>query len=251
MSNIKSLLDDIINDTNNSYTDVKPEDAISNNEIKFFDKGAFREKLSKLVLKDIVHAMMHDEVSDVDEMIDTSIMKHIHDDYKGTCFGYLNDSCKKTNSPLIQDVIQEIDNKTNEIADDIKMKKCDDCGDSVDVKDIVKNVDSYEELRNKLKEKVSNKVIDDVAKVIATSNDAPVFNNLDDKLEKIDDDVTSESMILKMSGKIVLEEYMETKTKMDTETATSHAIVEYCINEMDTLFKQHDMTNLFHAKYAY
>lgn len=249
MANIKSLLDDIISDTNNSYTDVRPTEAIGNNAIKSFDKNAFREKVSMFVLKDIIHAMMHDEVKDVDAMVDKAIMKHIKDDYKGTCYGYLCDSGKKLNSPLVQDIIQEIDDKTEEVAADVKLKKCDDT-EEVDVKDVLKNVTSYEELREKLKANVSQKVINDVSKVITQSSDAPVFNNLDEKLEKVDDEVTSESMILNMSGKIVFEAYAETKTRMDTEEALSQAIVEYCINEMDVLFKQHDMSNMFYAKYT-
>lgn len=251
MSNIKNLLDDIINDTKNSYnsSDRNIEAEKLNNEIKVFDKVNFREKLSMFVLKDIIHAMMHDETKDLDEMIDMAIMKHIHDDYKGTCYGYLNKACDNIKSPLVQDIIQEINSKTDDVAPKVAYKKCEDDADKTDISDIVKNVADYDELRQKIKDRVSKKVIDDCAVVIAKSNDAPVFDNLDDKLVDAEE-TTTESMIINMSGKIVYEHYTATKETMDTETALNHAIINYCINEMDMLFKHNEMNNMFYAKYA-
>lgn len=252
-SDIKGLLDSIINNTNNSYPDkTEPQ---NNTTIKF-DKGEFRERMSMYVLKDIICAMMHDETKDLDHMIDESIMKHIHDNYNGSCYCYLKNSRDRLSSPILGDIIQEIDNKTEEVAKTISEKKDPCVAESVDVKVILKDVTNYDELREKLKEQVSQQVVDDVTKVITTSNDAPVFDDLDEKLEKDDqsnetpptgEDVTNESVILRMCGSIVTESAIN-GNRISTEEGMNRAIVEYCIAEMDTLFKQRPKVSIY-AKY--
>ena len=83
MSNIRSLLNDIISDTDNSYKSIEEKVNTDNVETVTFNKNAFREKISMFVLKDIVSAMMHDETDNLDCMIDESIEKHITDNYSG------------------------------------------------------------------------------------------------------------------------------------------------------------------------
>lgn len=257
-NDIKGLLDSIINDTNNSYPG-RPggEDTSVNNMTTAtghsnpvrFDKGQFREKLSMFVLKDIVCAMMHDETENLDDMIDRSIERHMHDNYHGSCYGYLTHARDKLKSPLLGDIIQEIDSKTNEVADTISKKKDPEVADKVNVKDILKDVDNYDELRERLKKQVSEQVVADVTKVITSGNDAPVFDDLDEKLtdKKKTDDVTSESVILRMCGAIVTESAMEGH-QMSTDEGINQAIVEYCISELDALFKQNPKVSIY-AKY--
>lgn len=250
MSNdIKELLDSIIDNTNNSYPDKKHCCGDSHDCCTVtFDKGQFREKLSMFVLKDIICAMMHDETKDLDSMIDESIMQHIHDNYNGSYYGYLMNSRDKLNSPILSDIIQELDDKTNEVAHIISNKKDTDVAEKTNINDVLKNVDNYDELRAKLKDRVTQKVIDDVAGVAVTSNDAPVFDKLDEKLTKTDtNDVTEESVILRMTGSIVTESAIA-GNRMSTEEGINRAIVQYCLNEMDFLFKQTPKVSVY-AKY--
>jgi len=255
MPDIKDLLNDIIHDTDNSYTDTsgkKPE----NPNVQYFDKGQFREKLSMNVLKDIICAMMHDETKDLDGMIDASIMRHINDNYNGSCYCYLKTACDKLKSPILGNIIQEIEEKCNCVAQEACETKDPKAAErSIDTKEILRNVDNYKELRERLKQKVSQQVIQDVSNAI-TGNDAPVFPNLDksladkakektenkEKMPPLSDDVATESVILKMSGAIVTESYMN-KQPISTEEGMNRAIVEYCIVQMDALFKQYNNSN--------
>lgn len=250
-NDIKNLIDSIIDDTNNSYP--KASEARDGEAIVKFDKGEFREKLSMQVLKDLICAMMHDETKDLDGMIDASIMRHIRDNYQGSCYGYLVGSRNTLNSPVLNDIIQEIDDKTEEVAETVCRTKDKCVAEGVDVQVVLKNVENYDELREKLKEEVSKKVVEDVSKVITTSNDAPVFDDIDEKIEVKDtnektndvdnsepmplDDPTNESVILRVCGAIVTESAMA-GNRISTEQGINQAIVEYCITEMDKLFKQ-------------
>lgn len=252
-SDIKHLLDSIIKDTHNSYPErgeLRREDDDHVHHHHYhpttFDKGEYRERLSLYVLKDLVCAMMHDDTDDLDNMINSSIMRHIRDNYNGTCYGYLATARDRLKSPVISDIIQEIDDAAEDVADQVSLTKDPSVADNINVDNILKNVDNYEELREKLKESVSNKVVDDVAKVVTTSNEAPVFDNLDDKLAKKDEkkDTTTESVILRMCGAIVSESAME-GNQISTEEGLNRAIVEYCINEMDFLFKQNAKKSAF------
>ena len=247
MSTIKNLLDSIIDDTDRSYP--KATEARDDETTVKFDKGEFREKLSMYVLKDLISAMMHDETRDLDGMIDQSIMQHIRDNYNGSCYGYLMGSRDTLNSPTLSDIIQEIDDKTEEVAETVSRTKDGCVAESVDVQVILKNVENYDELREKLKEEVSKKVVDDVSKVITTSNDAPVFDDIDEKIEVSDnntndDNPVTESVILNMCGVIVSESAMA-GTVVDTREGFERASIEFCINEMDQLFKQKPKVSMY------
>ena len=258
-NDIKSLLDSIIDDTNNSFQ-KKNDIVVKNNSVGAvhhhnnfhpvtFDAGKFREKLSLYVLKDLICAMMHDETTDLDGMIDESIQRHIHDDYNGTCYGYLCNARDRLKSPLIGDIIQEIDDKTEDVEDALNnTKDADLMNGEIDTKELLKNVDNYDTFRDKLKEQVSKKVVDDVSGVITQRNDAPVFDDLDEELTKTDkDDVTNESVILRICGSIVTESAIA-KKPISTEEGLNKAIVEYCIAEMDYLFKADPKVSIY-AKY--
>lgn len=305
---IKDLLNDIIDDTNKSYpeknkarllradddADEEERGTITGSNPQTFDRGEFKEKLSLYVLSDLVHAMMHDETKDLDGMIDDSIMKHIHDDYHGTCYGYLCAAGDRLKSPILKDIVQEMDDITDETEDKLQETKDPDVADpdNVDMDEMLKNVSNYDELRIKLKDAVSKKVVDDVSNVISKSNDAPVFDDLDEKLaeepekdnesldgdtidttgsdmetsappESSDDspsvdmnsvseptplddesDTTTESVILRMCGTIVTESAIEGK-RMSVEEGMNQAIIHYCINELDYLFKARPRVSIY------
>jgi len=248
-NDVKSLLDSIIDDTDNSYpkgkgghTSIGPVGSHSHPQT--FDSGKFREKLSLYVLHDLVVAMMHDETKDLDDMIDHSIMRHINQEYNGSCYGYLCGARDRLKSPLFSDIIQEIDDKTDKVKDEIKETKDDEeaLNGEINIQDILKNVTDYEEFRDKLKEVVSNKVVDDVAGVITKRNDAPTFDDLDEVMVKKDadkvkeEDTTQESVILRLCGAIVTESAINNEP-ISTEQGLNMAIVEYCLNQMDFLCK--------------
>jgi hypothetical protein len=120
---------------------------------------------------------------------------------------------------------------------------------------MLKDVEHYDELRDKIKAEVSQKVVEDVSQVIIRSDQAPTFEKLDESLEKkkkdktstddtLSDDIATESVIMRMCGSIVTEAAMN-KTPISTEEGLNRAIVEYCIVQMDALFKQHSNTNGF------
>ena len=258
-NNVKSLLDDIISKTNTSFNKtnsatVGDKESVgvtvthNNFHPQTFDSGKFREKLSLYVLHDLIDAMMHDETQDLNEMIDTSIIKHIKDNYNGTCYGYLCNARDRLKSPLIGDIVQEVEDKTSDTENALDDTKDSDLlnGD-IDVHTLLKDVKDYDTFRDKLKKQVSNKVVKDVAQVITKRNDAPVFDDLDEKLNKKDadevkkdmsnDETAQESVIVKMCGAIVTECAIA-HTPISTEEGMNRAIVEYCLNEMDYLFKQ-------------
>lgn len=249
MADIKDLLNSIISDTDHSYPE-KSSDTTSNVQ---FDKNAFREKLSLAVLHDIIGAMMHDETKDLDGMIDASIMRHINDNYGGSCHCYLKSSCDKLKSPILGDIIQEIEEKCECVAQEVcETKDPTKAERKVDTKEMLKDVEHYDELRDKIKEKVTEQVVNDVAKAVTTGNEAPKFDNLDESMEKVNDkkgatpsdDVTTESFIVKMCGSIVTE-CARNGEPISTEEGLNRAIIEYCIVQMDSLFKQYNTVNAF------
>lgn len=243
---IKDLLDDITKDVDASYNN-EPGPGMT------FDKGAFREKLSLYVLKDIVCAMLDENVDDVDEMVDNSIMKHIRDNYDGSCYGYLCHARDRLASPgmnVFGNIVQEIDNKCKCACEAAcRTKQVQEAAVS-DAKELLDGVENYDQLREKLKKEVSQQVVDDVVKVITKSSEAPVFN-IDDKVKVVDnpepainpngtndpeDDITKESFILKRIGGIITEGAIAGEV-IDQETAYDTAIVEYAIAQMDILTK--------------
>lgn len=175
---IKSLMDDIIKDTDKRYSD--DPDCYEK-----FDKEGFREKLSFFVIKDIISSMMKNDTTNLDKMIDDSIMDHIKNDYKGTCYGYLCAAKNKCKSPLLADVIQEIEETTEAVKMECESTKNKCVVEAADVKEMLKGVEDYDQFVEKLAATVSEKVVDDVAGLIATQGgaQAPTFSNLDDKIE--------------------------------------------------------------------
>lgn len=250
-NDIRNLLDNIINDTNNSYP-TQNHQPIEHPVVQF-DKGKFREKLSMYVLKDIISAMMHDETKDLDGMIDESITQHIQDNYNGTCFGYLSQArANCNNSPLLGDIIQEIDDTVEDTAKEVSDKKDESVADKVDVKKILNESENYDEFREKLKKQVSEQVVNDVAKVVTTKDDAATFDSLDEKFAKsnMDDesDPTTESVILRMTSSIVVESGMNGKP-IPTEEGINRAVVKFCLAKMDHLFKQRPKKYDIYTKY--
>lgn len=254
-NDIKAKLEAIINNTpyGGDSSIVNPDtsaNGFSTGMTQKADKNLIRERLSLAVLSDIVHAMMHDETNeDLDEMIDDRIMAHIQNDYKGTCSSYLCKAYKNTNDETIGNIVQEIENQTDEVAKSLEDPNDD--TEEIDTSDLLSGVENYEELRERLKEEVSKRVVNDVAKVIGRKGDSPTFEGIDEKLQKADeknDDVLKESAIITMSGAIVVE-YALKGEQISTEDSLNMAIVEYCINQMDYLFKQKCDANI-HTKYG-
>jgi hypothetical protein len=278
MPDIKDLLEDIIKSTDKSYEDKHKasEDA---SEHEKFDKVNFREKLSMYVLRDLISAMMHDDTKDLDGMIDQSVMRHIKTNYGGSCYGYLKSACDKLQSPLIGNIIMEINNKCDEVEEQVCLTKNPKCIEEAEMKtkELLKNCDNYDEFRQRLMNKVSKDIVDDVTNVVVNGNEAPVFDDLDESLNKKskedkekeakedeqkeekaeeggtpetedkqpdqasetpNDQVKSESVILKMCEAIVTESYVKEHKKMTSEEGLNRAIIEYCIVQMDGLFKQ-------------
>ena len=255
-NDIKAKLEAIINNTpyGGDSSIANPDtnvNGFSTGMTQKADKNLIRERLSLAVLSDIVHAMMHDETNeDLDEMIDDRIMAHIQNDYKGTCSSYLCKAYKNTDDETIGNIVQEIENQTDEVAKSLEDPN-DDNTEEIDTSDLLSGVENYEELRERLKEEVSKRVVNDVAKVIGRKSDSPTFDDIDEKLQKADeknDDVLKESAIITMSGAIVVE-YALKGEQISTEDSLNMAIVEYCINQMDYLFKQNCVSNI-HTKYG-
>lgn len=246
MSDVRNLIDNIISDTRDG-TEPEYVNKFGNNPVKF-DKGEFREKLSMFVLKDVISAMMADQTQNLDEVIDKAVIRHLSRDFnKSTCYDYLVGAMKSCNSPVIGSVIQEIDDTVEETA-----KKVEETGDTtidtgIDKKELLKDVDDYETLREKLKKKVSEQVVNDVAGVITKGNDAPKFDNIDEKItnnESVDDgNIATESVILQMCSNVILEHATEYDERLSVEDGINRAIVEYCIAEMDELFKMRPTVN--------
>ena len=262
-NNVKDMLDSIINNTDNSYQKDDKGPAIKKDTVgatvtsnnfhpQTFDSGKFKEKLSLYVLQDLVDAMMADDTAGLDEMVDKSIMKHINDNYDGSCYGYLCAARDRLKSPLLTGVIQEVDDITEETEDKLTETKDDDTlAGEINIQLLLKDVTDYDTFREKLKDAVSKKVVDDVYGVVTKSNDAPVFDDLDEELEKKDqddvkkeEDVTEESVIMRLTGAIVTESAIESK-RISTEDAMDQAIVEYCLHELDMCFKSTPKTSFW------
>ena len=154
---IKNLLDDIVSDTNSAFPNKTERNDSMPNGVTF-DAGSFREKLSMYVLKDIVCAMMADDTKDVDGMIDEAIMKHIHDNYDGSCYGYLCRSRDRLKSPgfnVFGNIIQEIDERTKCAAERAVRTKNIQEATETNAKGLLEGVENYDQLREKLKKQVS------------------------------------------------------------------------------------------------
>lgn len=249
MPDIKDLIQDIIADTNNSYPKKGEYNSpqMKANPVSF-DKNAYKNKLSMFVLKDVISAMMHDETENLDTMIDASIDNHLKNDCKCSSYDYLVRSRDNLNSPLMSDIIQEIDDTADTVEDEIKETKDASKSENVDIKDILKNVPDYDTFRKKLEEETTKRVVDDVSNEIINSNGAATYDDIDDKFEKKEtSEPKTESVILRAAGAIVTESAMA-GNRISTEEGLNQAIVEYCIAEMDYLFK-HPSVKSIYTKY--
>ena len=265
-NDVKAMLDSIINNTDNSYAkkgDKGPaikKDTVgatvaqNTYPVTTFDSGKFKEKLSLYVLHDLVNAMMADDTAGLDEMVDKSIMNHINNNYEGSCYGYLCAARDRLKSPLLAGVVQEVDDVTAETEEKLEETKDDDTlAGNINIQVLLKDVTNYDEFRDKLKDAVSKKVVDDVYGVVTKSNDAPVFDDLDEELDKAKDedvtekkeeDVTEESVIMRLTGAIVTESAIA-GNKITTEEGMDQAIVEYCLHELDMCFKARPKTSFW------
>ena len=129
----------------------------------------------------------------------------------------------------------------------------------INVKVLLKDVIDYDTFRDKLKDAVSKKVVDDVYGVVTKRNDAPVFDDLDEELEKKDkdevqeksaekqeEDVTEESVIMRLTGAIVTEHAIA-NDPITTDEGMDQAIVEYCLHELDMCFKARPKTSFWNS----
>lgn len=244
MADIKNLLDGIIERTNTAYPASANNVTSGNlgalhkvNTPTTFDKGAFKEKLAMYVLKDIIQAMMMDDTSDLDNTIDTSILRHMHDDCGCGCYNYLSNARHKLKSDLLGDIIQEIDNTADEVTVKVSITKDPSVADQVDVKEILKNVENYEDFTKLLKEKTSNQVVNQMKNVLLQSNDAPTFDakTLDQKIGN-NEKAVEESSIMKIYSTIIYESYVDGKPTISSDMGMEMAFVEYCIDQLDHVF---------------
>lgn len=270
-NNVKDMLDSIINNTDNSYQKDAKSPAFKANTVgatvtsnnfhpQTFDAGKFKEKLSLYVLHDLVNAMMADDTEGLDEMVDKSIMNHINNNYDGSCYGYLCAARDRLKSPILAGVVQEVDDITEETSEELEENKDDDTlAGNINIQVLLKDVTDYDTFRDKLKDAVSKKVVDDVYGVVTKRNDAPVFDDLDEELEKKDkgevqekaeagaeEDLTEESVIMRLTGAIVTEHAIA-KDPISTDEGMDQAIVEYCLHELDMCFKAKPKTSFWQS----
>jgi hypothetical protein len=112
------------------------------------------------------------------------------------------------------------------------------------------DADTYDQFRQKLRDKVSRDIVEEVSAVVTQGNDAPVFDDIDSKIKQSDEkkdteikdennaqEVNTESKIIRMCGSIIQESVLN-EQPMTTEEGLNKAIIEYCIVQMDRLFKQ-------------
>lgn len=283
---IRDLIGGIISNTDNSYS-TSTDTSGSSMPTLTFDKGAFREKLSLGILRDIIMQMTDNQIDDVDGMIDKSIMDHIKKNYNGSCYGYLckcRDKCGVdgccSSSPMLGDIIQEINEAAEEAAEKVNLTKDPETVTAeLDPVELAQRCDNYAAFRDAIRQKVSDKIVKSVAAEIVGSNEAPTFKKtLDKELAATNNDETKgqaapegqveltepeqteeipasveekpvgESVIISAMQNIISESYYENKP-IGMEAALNQAIVEYCISEMDMCFKQFDQASQFYNKY--
>lgn len=253
---ISSLLNDIIaNGSNATTTVVNP----SNVNVSF-DKDKEKNKLAFGVIKDMTKAMMADDVPD-ESMVDASIMDHIQNDYKSTPFGYLNDAKNRLKSPLLESLVEAIEDTVIQEEADFKEKGY--VSDNHKISsDILEGNPDYQTFRDKLAKETSNMVVNDVAGELLKSNQAPDFSNIDNKIKPVskneaapeggeepvteeeqelpttpvEENMQTESAIINMSQTIVTESYAAGKP-MTTEQGMEKAICEYCVQQLCFLLK--------------
>jgi len=241
--NVKQLIDKVIADTpNNGFDSHSTQDR----GLPQFDKRECKNKLSMLVLKDLICAMMRNEpIEGLDNMIGQSLGKYLNDPaFKNVdAYDYICQSRDRLSSPLLGELIQELDSVTDELA--IKAKDGEKIDlDNIKVDDIINKVKDIDDLKKVIKEIASQKVIRDVTKNILDSDHAPTFGNLDEKLAKVSNEALQDSVIMTISSKIFKEAYREDKNA-DPDVATQKALVEFCVYQLGRLFKQTPRVDIF------
>lgn len=254
---ISSLLNDIIANGSNATTSVVNP---SNVNVSF-DKDKEKDKLAFGVIKDMTKAMMADDVPD-ESMVDASIMDHIQNDYKSTPFGYLNDAKNRLKSPLLESLVEAIEDTVIQEEADFKEKGY--VSDNHKISsDILEGNPDYQTFRDKLAKETSNMVVNDVSSELLKSNQAPDFSNIDNKIKPVsknetapeggeeepvteeeqelpttpvEENMQTESAIINMSQTIVTESYAAGKP-MTTEQGMEKAICEYCVQQLCFLLK--------------
>lgn len=264
MSNeIKNLIDDIIGNTHDAYPtkqeDIKRAVASSLGQSEFknvqnkvtFDRDGVKHKISMFVLKDILSAMMNNETDNIESEIENSIERHLKENGCTSAYVYLNKACQKCqtasglNSPIISDIIQEIDSKTDELEANVRKTKDASCCDKIDTKSILKKVENYDDFVKTMGDAVKERVVNDVARELTKDDKAPVFvDTLDNELTKTNQP-TSESVIISLTTSIIKEHFDETGISMTTDEGMTKAVIGYCINQMDRLFKFDASSNIF------
>ena len=104
------------------------------------------------VLKDIVCAMLDEDIDDVDEMVDKTIMKHINSNYDGSCYGYLCHARDRLASPgmnVFGNIVQEIDEKCKCACEAACRTKNVQEAATADAKELLDGVENYDQLREK------------------------------------------------------------------------------------------------------
>ena len=250
MDKIKEILEDKPKETETQkvVAVVTP----SENEVK--------NKQSLAVLSDVIHAMMNDDTEGYDDKIDNAIEKHCVNDAKCTPYGYIRRAQMSCGSPLLGDIIQEID----------KRAECA-CGKNITEGNKIvlinalpyENNPEYDELRGRINEFVTKKIVSDVKREYDKSKESPSFkNSVVDDIETVANSIggteektnevengeaeegVSESFIISRASRIIQESYScLSDTPMGFEEATETAIIEYCIEQMDKLFKMESYVN--------
>lgn len=254
---ISSLLNDIIANGSNATTSVVNP---SNVNVSF-DKDKEKDKLAFGVIKDMTKAMMADDPPKDESMIDSSIMDHIQNDYKSTPFGYLNDAKNRLKSPLLESLIESIEEAVIQEEADLKEKGY--VSDNHKISsDILEGNPDYQTFRDKLAKETSNMVVNDVAGELLKTNQTPDFSNIDNKIKPVtkedgsapaeeepvteedqelpttpvEENMQTESAIINMSQTIVTESYAA-GNPLTTEQGMEKAICEYCVQQLCFLFK--------------
>ena len=256
---ISSLLNDIIsNGTTGTTTVVNP----SNTNVSF-DKDEEKNRLALNVMKDMTHAMMADNPPEDESMVEESIIDHIKNDYKGTPFGYLNDAKNRLKSPLLESVIDAIEEAVIQEEADFKEKGYVSDNHKIST-DILEGNPDYQTFREKLAKETSNMVVNDVAGELLKTNQTPDFSNIDNKIKPVskeekenaeptgeealteedqelpttpvEENMQTESAIMNMTQTIVTESYAA-GNPITTEQGMEKAICEYCVQQLCFLFK--------------
>jgi CRISPR/Cas system CMR-associated protein Cmr5 small subunit len=146
-------------------------------------------------------------------------------------------------SDLIGDIIQEIDAAADKTAAKVAVTKDPSIANDVDVKNILENVENYEDFTKLMAEKTTNQVVEQMKNVLKDSNAAPTFDGdeLDNKLgegtkKMSTNDSVNESSIMKIYSTIIYESYVDGQPTISSDMGMEMAFIEYCIDQLDHAF---------------